>query len=819
MESDANPLAVALVPEKKAAKDAAAKTSTSTSTEKEREKKKREKDHLIQKDKKDAASKREKDPGAKKKKKKKSKASAEPAERRYWEQVKVDGEVFKRGDCAYVISDKTVDLDDETTDEPCTACGEATRGDDFMLECDGCLRGWHGGCLNPALTAVPEGEWHCPMCLASRDGVAPPSAAGKRTAVGEFLSGNLHLCRVECIWSERGRFYFVGRWFALPEETHAGRRADHARREVFLTNNTDENGVDCLLRPAKGGDDVFLCEYSYDSHFRRFRRRADWDDDDSDDHDGGRRWLTNHVPGGGGGVGGFKDDDDDYDGSDDDDDSSFLSRHLTASRRAAAKASGDGGVMGLGALAATKVDRAAPATALGRARVALSLSKTPGVLPCREREREQIFQFVQQSISAGADCKGRCLYISGVPGTGKTATVREVIRALKRKSRDGGLPRFNHVELNGLRLQTPAHAYSAIAEELVGERLAPNRACDVLTERFRDGKGSDGRVTVLVVDEVDLLVTRTQQLLYNLFDWPTHRRARLVILGIANTLDLPERLLPKIISRLGSNRVAFAPYKQAELKKIVAARLEEAGGGGGATGGSLLDAFESTAIELASRKVAGFNGCARRVLEMCRRAAELAEARVEARRRLEAGDASLITPADAAAAAHAAAVGEMFDSPDTTYVAAASRHERIFLAALVMELRRSGLSEVPVAGVMRTHENLCRTYGEPLPPAGCAAGVVCRLASQRLLLCDPGRKRSAQRVSLNMGRDDLVYALKETRVEKAIAAAAAAAARRERTGGGVGGIGGENGAGDAASAEGERGLDHGDIPWMKHLGL
>jgi origin recognition complex subunit 1 len=120
---------------------------------------------------------------------------------------------------------------------------------------------------------------------------------------------------------------------------------------------------------------------------------------------------------------------------------------------------------------------------------------------------------------------------------------------------------------------------------------------------------------------------------------------------------------------------------------------------------------------------------------------------------------------------------------------------------------------------MRTHENLCRTYGEPLPPAGCAAGVVCRLASQRLLLCDPGRKRSAQRVSLNMGRDDLVYALKETRVEKAIAAAAAAAARRERTGGGVGGIGGENGAGDAASAEGERGLDHGDIPWMKHLGL
>ena len=98
-----------------------------------------------------------------------------------------------------------------------------------------------------------------------------------------------------------------------------------------------------------------------------------------------------------------------------------------------------------------------------------------------------------------------------------------MIRTLRKKSRDGSLPRFNHVELNGLRLQTPKHAYSAIAEELMGERLSPQVANDVLDRRFKEGRGSDGRVTVLVIDEMDLLVTRTQQLLYNLFDWPTHR--------------------------------------------------------------------------------------------------------------------------------------------------------------------------------------------------------------------------------------------------------------------------------------------------------
>lgn len=36
------------------------------------------------------------------------------------------------------------------------------------------------------------------------------------------------------------------------------------------------------------------------------------------------------------------------------------------------------------------------------------------------------------------------------------------------------------------------------------------------------------------------------QVLYNLFEWPTRANSRLVVVGIANTMDLPERLLPKV---------------------------------------------------------------------------------------------------------------------------------------------------------------------------------------------------------------------------------------------------------------------------------
>ena len=52
-----------------------------------------------------------------------------------------------------------------------------------------------------------------------------------------------------------------------------------------------------------------------------------------------------------------------------------------------------------------------------------------------------------------------CMYISGVPGTGKTATVHEVIRSIQEA--DDDLPEFTFVEINGMKLTEPAQAYSA----------------------------------------------------------------------------------------------------------------------------------------------------------------------------------------------------------------------------------------------------------------------------------------------------------------------------------------------------------------------
>lgn len=54
------------------------------------------------------------------------------------------------------------------------------------------------------------------------------------------------------------------------------------------------------------------------------------------------------------------------------------------------------------------------------------------------------------------------MYISGVPGTGKTATVREVARCLREGEKEGSLPHFTFIEINGMRLTEPRQAYTSI---------------------------------------------------------------------------------------------------------------------------------------------------------------------------------------------------------------------------------------------------------------------------------------------------------------------------------------------------------------------
>lgn len=61
--------------------------------------------------------------------------------------------------------------------------------------------------------------------------------------------------------------------------------------------------------------------------------------------------------------------------------------------------------------------------------------------------------------------------------------------------------------------------------------------------------------SVVLMDELDLLVTSKQTVMYNFFEWPNWLHSRLIVVAVANTMDLPERMLSnKVSSRLGNHK-------------------------------------------------------------------------------------------------------------------------------------------------------------------------------------------------------------------------------------------------------------------------
>lgn len=61
--------------------------------------------------------------------------------------------------------------------------------------------------------------------------------------------------------------------------------------------------------------------------------------------------------------------------------------------------------------------------------------------------------------------------------------------------------------------------------------------------------------------------------LCSIFEWPNRPKAQLTVLAIANTMDLPERLLMnRVSSRMGLTRLTFQPYKVKQLQTIISSR-------------------------------------------------------------------------------------------------------------------------------------------------------------------------------------------------------------------------------------------------------
>ncbi|XP_058223873.1 origin of replication complex subunit 1A-like isoform X2 [Rhododendron vialii] len=640
----------------------------------------------------------------------------------YYRKVVYDGGEFSVGDNVYVKRREEASSDEEDPEtEECRVCYKAGRA--VMIECDDCLGGFHLKCLRPPLREVPEGDWVCGYCEARKLGKdvefpSPPEGKKRfRTAREKLLSSDLWAVHIESMWKEvDGSYWFRGRWYIIPEETAAGRQPHNLRREIYWTNDFADIEMESVLRhcfvmnpkeyaDAKNeGDDVFICEYEYDTHWHSFKRLADIDhgEEDGGEADSDEDWNSCKA------SDADTEDEMDYE----DEKKNNLSTGPSTTHQLAAN-SRKGRIFGLQKIGMKRIPghvRSHKQTELERAKATLLLSTLPKFLPCRNKEVEEITAFIKGAI-CDDQCLGRCLYIHGVPGTGKV-----------------------------------------IYEALSGHRVSWKKALPLLNERFSNGiKGGkeDNRPCILLIDELDLLVTRNQSVLYNILDWPTKPHSKLIVIGIANTMDLPEKLLPRISSRMGIQRLCFGPYNYQQLQEIISTRLKG------------IDAFEKQAIEFASRKVAAVSGDARRALEICRRAAELTDYRTK----------KLASVPNAASAGKAlvgmtdveAAIQEMFQAPHIQVMKTCSKLSKIFLTAMVHELYKTGMGETTFEKLAMSVSCLCTSNGEAFPGWDTLLKVGCKLGECRIVLCEAGARHRLQKLQLNFPSDDVAFALKDSK--------------------------------------------------------
>ncbi|KAI1142845.1 cell division control protein Cdc6 [Hypoxylon sp. FL0543] len=260
----------------------------------------------------------------------------------------------------------------------------------------------------------------------------------------------------------------------------------------------------------------------------------------------------------------------------------------------------------------TPVTPSAVQTVYHRARQLFSRSADPGQLIGRDEERSQLREFLRRCSKP--DPSG-CIYVSGPPGTGKSAMVNEVTQELAE------MGTVKKAYVNCMSIKSSKDLYGTLLDQVCDESDTPEGDAADTVQRLFVPRRKSTDVFLVVLDEIDHILTLDLESLYQLFEWSMQKSSRLVLVGIANALDLTDRFLPRLKSRnLKPELLPFLPYSAAQIKTIITSRLKSL-----VPDGSPLPFIHPAAIELCSRKVSSQTGDLRKAFEICRRAIDLVE--------------------------------------------------------------------------------------------------------------------------------------------------------------------------------------------------
>ncbi|KHN99911.1 cell division control protein Cdc6 [Metarhizium album ARSEF 1941] len=259
----------------------------------------------------------------------------------------------------------------------------------------------------------------------------------------------------------------------------------------------------------------------------------------------------------------------------------------------------------------------------------------PGLLIGRESERRELAKFLDRCSSS---TPSGCLYVSGAPGTGKSAMITEMTRGFSNQDS------VKSVYINCMSIKSSKDLYTTLLAELGEDGNTSETEAISALQLLLCPKTKSSSVYLVVLDEIDHILTMGLDSLYRVFEWSLQKSSRLALIGIANALDLTDRFLPRLKSKnLKPDLLPFLPYTAAQVKNIITTRLRSLMPDAGKEG--YVPFIHPAAIELCSRKVASQTGDLRKAFEICRRALDLIESETRSNHEEEAREKLLqMTP-------------------------------------------------------------------------------------------------------------------------------------------------------------------------------
>ena len=233
----------------------------------------------------------------------------------------------------------------------------------------------------------------------------------------------------------------------------------------------------------------------------------------------------------------------------------------------------------------------------------------------REAERSQLTSFISKALETR---NGGCTYVSGPPGTGKSALVQEIMHEFQAQPVRTSI-------INCVSLKSATEALTNLSEAFCSVKGNAKTSKTSLAKLFTTKK-TNSEMHLVLLDEIDTLLKGDCETLYSIFEWAMHPSSTLILIGIANALDLTDRFLPRLKQRnVKPQLLPFLPYSPQQISTIISEKLRSLVTDGSTLESAFAPLMHPAAVQLAGKKIASQTGDLRKAFSLVRRAIDQVE--------------------------------------------------------------------------------------------------------------------------------------------------------------------------------------------------